>query len=93
MGLPRGPLNGKQAQNPKDNYLQISLALNAFAGENAMSVYELVVALDTSQARVVELEEMLKHKETILLMSSKEKSVQQRIFTKKRWKKYCKFRL
>jgi hypothetical protein len=45
---------------PKENAIQTSSSLNAFAGENSMSVYEIgCTALDTSQAKIVELERVL----------------------------------
>jgi hypothetical protein len=40
--------------------LKTASSLNSFAGANVMSVYELGIALDTSQARIVELEEVLR---------------------------------
>jgi hypothetical protein len=46
--------------DPKTNALQNASAFNAFVGANAMSVCELSVALDTSQEKVVELEEVLR---------------------------------
>jgi hypothetical protein len=35
--------------DPKENAIQTASSLNAFAGENAMSVYELGEALDISK--------------------------------------------
>jgi hypothetical protein len=77
QGSSNRSIEWKVGLDPKDNAMQISSSPNAFTVENAMSVYELVVALDTSQVGVVELEEVLRtHTKTTLLMSSKDKSVQ-----------------
>jgi hypothetical protein len=50
----------KVGPDPKTNAIENASSLNVFAGANAVSVCELSVALDTSQEKVVELEEVLR---------------------------------
>jgi hypothetical protein len=45
--------------NPKENFIQTSFALNVFAGENAIFVYEIAATLETSQAKVAKLYRVL----------------------------------
>jgi len=56
----------------KDNAIQIVSTLNAFVGENAMFLYPLVSALDTSQTIVVELEEALRIQRNKIIVEFKE---------------------
>jgi len=61
-GSSKRSIEWKVVLDPKDKALQTALALNAFVRENAISVYELVVALDTSQDITIDLEEVLRTK-------------------------------
>jgi hypothetical protein len=45
--------------DPKENSIHATYVLHAFAGENTMSIYEVTIALDTAQAKIVELEKKL----------------------------------
>jgi hypothetical protein len=56
---PRESLNGKIGPDPRENSIQTASALHAFAGENAMSVFEVATTLDTAHAKIVELERKL----------------------------------
>jgi hypothetical protein len=51
-------LNGISPDH-KENYIQTASLLHAFAGENAMSVFEVATTLDTAQTKIVELEKKL----------------------------------
>jgi hypothetical protein len=46
----------KEGPDPKDNDIQATLALNAFASENVMSFYEVAEGLDISKEIVSKLE-------------------------------------
>jgi hypothetical protein len=46
----------KVGPNPKENTIQTTSILNAFASTNSMQVYEMVETLDMSKSRITELE-------------------------------------
>jgi hypothetical protein len=48
--------------DPKENVIHIASALHAFAGVNAMSIFDVAMTVDTAQAKITELEKKLSDK-------------------------------